>query len=151
MFGLRSLIESITEHERDYEGLARKIRDGVPIRDAAKQCGIPEGELLEYVVANLQKPAELSFEIKRMAESALTHGMKKLRKIAEEGPRIGDTMSKYNNTDLEAAQTLSKIGFEMLKLSVSVSPEGKARGLGATLTLDVWDQPGAWDLKKPGA
>jgi hypothetical protein len=123
----------------------------VPIREAAKACGIPEDELLQYVSENLQKPAEISYELKRLAEATLIKGIKKLKEIADDGPRMEDEMTKYNNADLVAAQTLAKIGMDILKLSVSHNPEGKAKSVGATIQLDLWDQPGAWELKKPGA
>jgi len=148
---LRSTIESLPEPNRDYEGLTRKIRAGVPIREAAKACGIPEDELLQYISNNIQKPAEISYELKRLAEATLIKGIRKLKEIADDGPRMEDEMTKYNNADLVAAQTLAKIGMDILKLSVGSNPESRQKAASATIQLDLWDQPGAWDLKKPGA
>lgn len=136
---------------RDWASLERKIRDGIPLRAAAKACGIPDEELIDLVGKKLLKPSEISFELKCLAEETLSIAVSKLKEIADAGPRMEDEMTKYNNSDLAAAQTLAKIGMDVLKLSVAQNPEAKsARGPVASVQLDLWDQAGAWELKKPG-
>ena len=150
-FNQGGIIDSVEAPKRDWEGLARKIRNGMPIRQAIISCGIPEAEALEYVLKAMPKPTEISYELKLLAERALEVGVNKLVTIAEEGPRYSGQFETVNNSDLIAAQALAKLGVEVLKMSVAQNPEVKARTSKATLQLDLWDSQGAWELKKPGA
>lgn len=135
---------------KDWVGLARKIRHGVPIRDAAKACGIDDAELIDYISTHLQKPSEISFELKCMGEFILKKAVRALASIVEEGARMEDQMNKYNNSDLSAAKELSRIGVGLLKMALGANPEARSKGPTASLALDIYDDPGAWDLKKPG-
>ncbi len=123
---------------------------GIPLKEAAVQCGIPEPELVEYLAKALSKPAEISLELRAMAQRAMENGIKKLEELAKE-ERINSEVSSYANHDLVAAQTLAKLGFEILKLSVAQNPESRGKTASASIQLDLWDSPGAWDLKKPGS
>ncbi len=123
----------------------------MPLRDAIRVCGIPEAEALEYISRVNPKPAEISFELKVLAERMVRIGMTKLVAIAQAEPRYSDQFTTIVNSDLIAAQTLAKLGLEVLKMSVAHNPEIKARLPGATLQLDLWDSNGAWELKKPNS
>ncbi len=98
-----------------------------------------------------QKPAEISFELKILAERMIKIGMTKLVEIAEAGPRYSDELTTIVNSDLIAAQTLAKLGIDLVKLSTAQNPEARGKILTGKVQLDLWDSPGAWDLKKPGA
>lgn len=139
------------EPVRDWKSFDRKISRGMPLRQAIIAAGIPEAEALEHLSKTNPKPATISFELKLLAERVLKVGMNKLVEIAQAGPRYSDEMTTVVNSDLVAAQTLAKLGIEVLKMSVSQNPEAATRAKVATVQLDLWDSNGAWELKKPGA
>lgn len=152
--------------KRDWQSLDQKLRDGKPFSVAASEAGIPLEEAQEYADKRLQNRAGLSYKLVSAAEGALQTAMEKLTAIANEPPRdrierlkkAADAVGMPEhmkvtlyNTDLDAAKALATIAINVLKLGGgAATKEGGKRGEGGAAQADLWDNPGNWNLSKPG-
>ncbi len=141
--------------------------------DAAIACGIPLEEAQLRAQKRLQNGDATNYQMRVAGQAAIAKAVETLTKIADEPPRerleklsraLDEATERENgrthmserikvslyNTDLDAAKALAKIGVDLVKLS-GVGPDRSKEGSGAKLSvqLDLWDNPGNWNLKKP--
>jgi hypothetical protein len=129
----------------------------VPLEEAARQAGIPLGEVYQYVEDRSITIDTLNFELRLAGQRAIRKALTKLSKLATGGQRPtetsetvkGDgyselTTEKLTSDDLEAAKALAKFGIDALKLARS----GGAKDDSGGKQTDLFDkQPNPWSLK----
>lgn len=164
-------MKSLMEPKRDWQALDRKLASGMLLDDAASVCGIPLEEAQRYVDKRLQNGDDAKMQMRVIGTTALACAAKRLMEIASEPPRErmerlrrafreveGEAAALDNalnvkvtlyNTDLDAAKALAKLGVDLMKMAGP--PPAPKSGAGGKLSvqLDLWDNPGNWNLKKP--
>ncbi len=97
--------------------------------------------------------------MRAVAQNALTIAIEKLTEIVGEGPRHSST--EYSdegkptktitpqNVDLDAAKALASLAVQALKLAGTGKGAESGKGAKLSVQLDLWDNPGNWQLAKP--
>lgn len=134
---------SLSGKRRDWEGLKRKISRGIPLDEAAAQCGIPIGEVFQYVSSRMAQVDTLNFELRLIGQGAIKNALTKLTELAQDGAREG---KDFESTDLEAAKTLAKFGIDALKLARAGLAPPKGDEPEKTDLFDAAANP--WKLKQ---
>ena len=143
------------EHSKKYQPLARKIRSGKSFETAAIELGIAEEEWTtarKAMMAMLPELQTADLTLHKLAMDSIKTGVRHLKKIAEEGPRVDSSKEPGRDVDFQAAKALLDAGIKLRgTISASVEPapvdKGKRDIFDLTGTLEI---KGPWQLKEPG-
>lgn len=128
---------SVSEKNRDWEGLRRKLRAGKLVEDAAVEAGIPIDEARKWLEDRRPNADYDDDSLRLLASSALNAGIAALVEAAKEtagrmSAEGGGMGASYKYFDVDAAKALVNAG---LKIRTMVGAKRKA----AASARDLFD------------
>jgi hypothetical protein len=137
---------SVNEKKRDWEGLARKLRAGKLLEQAAEEAGIPIEEAKTWLKDRRVEPEYDDDSLRLLSAKALVSGVHTLiaaakekdGRIRAEGGEFGDS---YQYLDVDAAKALVTAGLKIR----SMLGRGKTAGVVGKDLFDA-DEDTTWEF-----
>lgn len=128
----------------EWQSLARKLRRGKTLEQAAEESGIELDKAKEWLEEQRKLACYDDDSLRLVAGEALRHGIDRLVKASREPERVGSTFTvdeeggksgiNYALTDVDAAKALVKFALDARKMLV-----------GKAVAKKIMDQPDLFD------